>query len=137
MSEDNKKLHLKIITHERVVFDFDVDEIYSKGTQGEFGVLPGHIPFMCALDIGVTKAVTDGKPEYFSTMGGVFQFKDNEAVILTQSAEKGAEIDVMRAQEAKERAEARLDEMTDAVDVKRAEIALARAIARLKASKGN
>ena len=129
-----KKLHLKITTHERVVFDSDVDEIYAKGTQGEFGILPGHIPFMSALDIGVTRAVVDGKTEVFTVMGGVFQLTGNEALILTQTAERGSEIDVARAKEAKERAEARIEGGSDDSDVKRAEVALARALARLKAS---
>lgn len=128
------KLHLKITTHEKVVFDKDVDEIYSKSTEGEFGILPNHVPFMCALDIGVTKVIVDGNPEFFTTMGGVFQLKDNQASILTQSAERGSDIDVARAKEAKERAEERLAESTDDIDVKRAEIALARAMARLKAA---
>lgn len=139
MTEDKtpkKKLHLKITTHERVVFDGDVDEIYSRGVQGEFGILPNHIPFMTALDIGVTKIVINGKPEYFTTMGGVFQLAGNEALILTQSAERGSDINVERAEEAKKRAEARLENESDGTDVQRAEIALARALARLKASKG-
>lgn len=130
------KLHLKITTHSKVVFDADVDEIYSKGVSGEFGILPNHIPFMCALDIGVTKVVIDGKPDFFTTMGGVFQLKDNQALILTQSAEAGSDIDVARAKSAKERAEERLEAVTDEIDIKRAEIALARALARLKASSG-
>jgi len=132
MSE--KKLHLKITTHEKVVFDADVDEIYSKGTQGAFGILPGHIPFMSALDIGVTKVVTDGKSQLFSTMGGVFQLTGNEALILTQAAESAEEIDVERAAEAKKRAQERLENETDNLDVQRAEIALAKAFARLKAT---
>ena len=132
----DKKLHLKITTHEKVVFDADVDEIYTKGTQGEFGILPNHIPFMSALDVGVTKVVIDGKPEYFTTMGGVFQLKNNEALILTQTAEKGPDIDIERAEEAKKRAEERLENEPDTSDVQRAEVALARALARLKASKG-
>lgn len=132
MTDTNKKLHLKITTHERVVFDADVDEIYSKSTQGEFGVLPNHIPFMCPLDIGITKIVTAGKPEYFTTMGGIFQLTNNEALILTQTAERAEEIDITRAEEAKKRAEERLETSTNDVDVERAEIALARAIIRLK-----
>lgn len=138
MSEDKiheKRLHLKITTHQRVVFDEDVDEIYSKSVDGEFGILPGHIPFTCALDIGVTKVIIDGKPEYFTTMGGVFQLMGNEALILTQSAERGLDIDVERAEEAKRRAEERLENESDTTDVPRAEVALARALARLKASK--
>lgn len=131
----DKKLHLKITTHEKVVFDSDVDEIYSKGTQGEFGILPGHIPFMSGLEIGVTKVIVDGKPLHFATMGGVFQLKDNEALILTPTAERAEEIDVQRAEEAKKRAQERIDANTADIDVQRAEIALARAIARVKASK--
>lgn len=131
----SNKLHLKITTHEKVVFDSDVDEIYTKGTQGEFGILPNHIPFMSPLDIGVTKVVIDGKPDFFTTMGGVFQLKDNEAVILTQTAERAADIDVMRAEEARKRAEERIEGGTGETDVQRAEIAMARAMARIKASK--
>lgn len=131
---DNKTLHLKITTHEKVVFDSDVDEIYSKGTQGEFGILPGHIPFMSGLEIGVTKVIVDGKPIHFATMGGVFQLKDNEALILTPTAERAEEIDIQRAEEAKKRAQERIDANTADIDVVRAEIALMRAIARVKAS---
>lgn len=131
---DTKKLHLKITTHEKVVFDEDVDEIYSKGTQGEFGILPGHIPFMSALDIGITKVVKDGKAQRFTTMGGVFQLTGSDAVILTQAAEKAEEIDVERAEEAKKRAQERLEHEEDNLDVQRAEIALSRALARLKAT---
>lgn len=130
----DKKLHLKITTHEKVVFDSDVDEIYSKGTQGEFGILPGHIPFMSGLEIGVTKVIVDGKPIHFATMGGVFQLKDNEALILTPTAERAEEIDIQRAEEAKKRAQERIDANTADIDVERAEIALMRAIARVKAS---
>lgn len=144
MSEENqenkssgKKLHLKITTHEKVVFDGEVDEIYSKGTQGEFGILPGHIPFMSALDIGVTKVVCDGATEFFTTMGGVFQLVGRDALILTQAAEKAGTIDIQRAEEAKKRALERLENEEDNLDVPRAEIALARAIARLKATNKN
>ena len=127
-------MHLKIITHEKVVFDEDVDEIYSRGVDGEFGILPNHIPVMTALDIGVTKVMQSGKPKYFTTMGGVFQFKDNEGILLTTTAEDGKDIDVARAKEALERARARLAEHSAEIDAKRAEAAIARAMARLKAT---
>ena len=126
-------MHLKIITHERVVFDEDVDEIYSKGVNGEFGILKGHIPYMTALDIGVTKVIQGREARYFTTMGGAFQFKDEEALILTECAECGNEIDEMRAREALDRAKARLAEADAKTDAKRAEAAIARAMARLKA----
>ena len=130
-------MHLKIITHDRVVFDEDVDEIYSKGVDGEFGILKGHVPFMSALDIGITKVVQSGKTKLFTTMGGVFQFKNDEGLILTQCAECGDEIDEVRARDAMERAKARLAEHSASVDAKRAEAALARAMGRLKATMNN
>ncbi len=130
-------MHLKIITHERVVFDEDVNEIYTKTTNGEIGILKNHIPIMAALDIGVTKAVKDEDVKYFTTMGGVLQFKDNEALILTDTAECGDEIDVARAKDALKRAQARLAEMDAEIDAKRAEAAIARAMARLKATLNN
>ena len=130
-------MHLKIITHERVVFDEDVNEIYTKTTNGEIGILKHHVPIMAALDIGVTKAVKDEDVKYFTTMGGVLQFKDNEALILTDTAECGDEIDVARAKDALKRAQARLADMDAEIDAKRAEAAIARAMARLKATLNN
>lgn len=130
----NKKINLKIITHEKEVFNEDVDAIYSKGVDGEFGILPDHIPFMSALDIGVTRVEKDGNIESMTTMGGIFQFKDNEALILTDLAEKGSDIDVTRAKESKERAEARVGATEVELDTARAQIALAKAMARLKAA---
>jgi len=130
-------MHLKIITHEKVVFDEDVDAVYTRGVDGEFGVLKDHVPLMSALDIGVTKAVQGENEKYFTTMGGVFQFKDNEALILTTTAESGEEIDVTRAKAALARAQARLSEADAEIDAKRAEAAIARAMARLKATLNN
>lgn len=129
-------MHLKIVTHERIVFDDTVDEIYSRSVDGEFGILKGHVPFMTALDVGVTKVVNDGHAQFFTTMGGMLQFTDDEAVILTHSSECCSDIDVARANEAKERAEARLREKEADLDAKRAEAALARALVRLKAAIG-
>lgn len=127
-------MHLKIITHEKVVFDEDVDSIQTKGVDGEFGILKGHVPIMSALDIGVTKVAQGEKSKCFTTMGGVFQFKDEEGIILTNTAESGDEIDVARAKEALKRAQARLAEHDAEIDAKRAEAAVARAMARLKAT---
>ena len=121
-------MHLKIITHERVVFDEDVDEVYTKTIDGEIGILKNHVPFMTGLNIGVTKTVKEGNVKFFTTMGGVLQFKDNEILILTTTAESGDEIDVTRAKEALARAKAKLAESEAQTDAKRAEAAIARAM---------
>ena len=92
-----KKLHLKVITHEKVVFDDDVDAVYAVGEQGEFGILNSHIPFMTALKICVVRAVKNGETTPIATMGGVFQVKENDCLILTSVAELASDIDVARA----------------------------------------
>ena len=130
-------MHLKIITHEKVVFDEEVDEIYTRGTDGEFGILKNHVPIMAALDIGVTKVKKGDESKSYTTMGGVLQFKDNECIILTTTAECGDDIDVARAEAALRRAKERLADNDASIDAKRAEAAVARAMARLKATLDN
>ena len=90
-------MRLKIITHEKLVFDEDVDEIYTRAMDGEFGILKNHVPIMSALDIGVTKIKQGSEVKFFTTMGGVLQFQDGECTILTTTAEAGNDIDVARA----------------------------------------
>ena len=126
-------MKLKIITQERVVFDQEVDSVYSKGIDGEFGLLKGHLPMMTALDIGVTRAYIGDEVKKFTTMGGILQFKDEECLILTTLAEPGEEIDEARARQALEQAKLKLKNAQARMDAKRAEAAIARAEARLKA----
>ena len=80
---------LKIITQEKVAFEGEVDSVYTKGIDGEFGILKGHLPMMSALDIGVTRAIVGNETKSFTTMGGILQFKDEECLILTTLAESG------------------------------------------------
>ena len=125
---------LKIITHERIVFEGEVDELIIQTKTGQMGILKDHIPMTTVLDVGVTKAKQGDRFRYFATMGGVFQFKDNVATILTDVCEDGCDIDVPRANDAKSRAEARLADTSAKIDSQRAQAALARSLARLKAA---
>lgn len=127
-------MKLKIITHERIVFEGEVDELVIQTTSGQVGILKDHIPLTTTLDIGVTKARVGNSDRFFATMGGVFQFKDNLATILTDVCEDGRDIDVTRANAAKNRAEARLADSAAQADTQRAQAALARSLARLKAA---
>ena len=128
-----KDIHLKIITHEKVVYEKDIDELYVKSKDGHLGILKDHVPLICALDIGVTKVVIGNDFECIATIGGILQFSDNQATILTDNAELDCNIDVARARQAKERAEARLRAKDDKIDLVRAQIALSKAIARISA----
>ena len=127
-------MQLKIITHERIIFDGEADEIVIQAQTGQIGILKDHIPFTTVLEIGVTKIKQGDKERYFATMGGVFQFKDNVATILTDVCEDGCDVDVTRANDAKNRAEARLADNDAKIDSQRAQAALARSLARLKAA---
>lgn len=127
-------MQLKIITHERIVFEGEVDELIIQTKTGQMGILKDHIPITTTLDVGVTKARQGDRFKYFATMGGVFQFKDNVATILTDVCEDGCDIDVTRANDAKSRAEARLADADAKIDSQRAQAALARSLARLKAA---
>ena len=127
-------MQLKIITHEKIVFEGEVEELVIQTKGGQVGILKDHIPLTTALDVGVTKVKIGDKFKYFATMGGVFQFKDNTATILTDVCEDGCDIDVTRANAAKDRAEARLADNDAKIDADRAQAALARSLARLKAA---
>ena len=133
----DKKIHLKIITPEKIIFENDVDSITAQGVNGSFGILPDHIPFMAALDIDTAEVLMNGNKIIFSIIGGAFQFKQNEAIILTEAAEMSSDIDAQRAKLAKERAEASLSSAQTPRDVKIANAAIARAMARLKAASKN
>jgi len=130
------KLSLKIITPEKTLLETEADAVYSTSVDGQFGVLPGHVPYMTPLGIGVTEYIVDSKRNYVSTIGGIFQVKDNVITVLTDNAELGDKIDTVRANAAKERAEARLKTTSQEIDVDRAQLALAKAMARIHASSG-
>ena len=130
---ENDKIHLKVLTHEKVVFDNDIDELYVKSKDGQLGILKNHVPVICALDIGVTKVIENNKAQCIATIGGILQYSNNQAVILTDNAELDCDIDIVRANQAKERALARLKAKDDNIDITRAQISLARAIARISA----
>ena len=118
------KIHLKVITHENIVYEDDIDELYVQAADGRLGILKNHIPVICSLAIGVTS---------IATMGGILQFANNRATILTDIAELDCDIDLVRAQHAKQRAEARLKAHDETIDIVRAQFALAKAIARISA----
>ena len=126
-------IHLKVITHERVIYENDIDALYVNSKDGEFGILKDHQPLICALNIGVSRAVINNEEQCIATIGGILQFSNNQATILTDNAEMDCDIDVARARQAKERAEQRLLAKGDKVDMVRAQIALSKAIARIKA----
>ncbi|MCQ2957745.1 MAG: ATP synthase F1 subunit epsilon [Candidatus Gastranaerophilales bacterium] len=128
-----KKLNLKVITPLRILLETECDEVYSTAVDGEFGVLPGHIPMTTTLGVGYTKYVNNKEEKYLTTLGGIFQIDNDNVTILSDIAELGEEIDVTKANAEKQRAEALLAEQTsDEANYTVAQVSLAKALARLK-----
>ena len=134
----SKALQLEIVTPDRVVLQESVEYVSMTGIEGEFGVLPGHVPFLSALKTGPAHYSREGKTGYFCVSGGFAEVAEDTVLVLADSAELAEEIDANRAKEARKRAEERLAKALtqsaekDAIDVTRAEAALARAVNRLK-----
>jgi len=127
-----EKILLEIVTPERKVVSETVDIVVAPGELGEFGVLPGHIPFLCKLKIGELRYRVGAASRHIAIMGGYAEVLNNQVTILATAAEAATEIDVIRAKAARERAERRIAESRDKLEFARAQAALQRAMARLK-----
>lgn len=128
MSED--KITLDIVTPYGSVFHGDVDEIVAQGSEGEFGAMAQHAPFMTSLRAGRLTAKQDGQELHFFVSWGFAEIGPDKITVLADSAEKSDEIDVDRAVEAKKRAEETM-KMEDDVDFASEEAALERATSRI------
>lgn len=125
-------LQLDIVTPDQLVLSKEVDYVGAPGLEGEFGILPGHIPFISALAIGGLHYNADGKTRFVFVSGGFAEVSDNKITILAESAEEAEDIDIARAEHARKRAEERLAKRDDAeLNAGRAMAALSRASVRL------
>jgi F-type H+-transporting ATPase subunit epsilon len=135
-----ERLTLELATPTKMVVATEVDEVVVPGSQGYFGVLPGHAPLLATLGIGeLTYRI--GRDEYHvAAAGGFGEVRNDKVIILADVAETPADIDRARAERARDRAEARLagrGATPEEIDYARAMAALARALIRLQvASRG-
>lgn len=128
------KLHLEVVTPARVVLEKDVDIVVAPGSEGEFGVLPGHVSFLSGIVPGELRYTAGAEKETLSVTTGFAEVFNNKVSILVDAAERAGEIDAERARKAMERATERLsrDRSEKDIDFLRAEAALRRSVARLK-----
>ncbi len=125
-------IHCRIITPHGVYKETDASIINIESEAGQQGILPNHMPLVTMLKIGKLSMDESGTRQEYAIAGGLFYFRGNKAEILTDAIENKNEIDVDRAEHAKERAEGRLHSSDPNIDMRRAEIALERALNRLK-----
>ena len=125
-------LRLDIVTAERVVYSEDVDVVIAPGIEGQLGILPYHAPLMTTLQAGELVVRRGGGEDSLAISGGFLEVRPDRVIVLADSAERAEEIDLARAEAAKQRAEQRLlERRTPGLDESRCETALRRAIARL------
>lgn len=86
MMRTKKKIRVSIVTPEKSIFEGEVDYIRIPAKSGSLGVLPGHIPIIAQLKVGVVKLVNEGKAEYVGVCRGFFEFLYSRANILTELA---------------------------------------------------
>ena len=127
------KLFLEVVTPQKAIVSEEVEIVVAPGSEGEFGALKGHTTFLTSLKVGTLRYKdANGKERYLFINGGFAEVLPDKVTILAESAEYRKDIDVERATKAKERAEKRLTAKTADTDLVRAEVALKRAVHRLK-----
>jgi len=130
-----EKIHLEIVTPEKQLFSGAVDEVTVPSTVGYLGILPGHAPLLAELGIGEIIYKIGGRTDFLFCSWGFVEVLPDRVVVLAQNAELASDIDIKRAEEAKNRAEKILASKDSSVDFRRAELELLRAISRLNAVK--
>lgn len=128
-----EKMKLEIVTPYSKVLDELVDEVTATGKMGEFGVLPGHAPFLTSLNIGELCYKKDGQAVSMALNWGYFEVQDDKIIVLVETAERSDEIDLERAKAAQGRAEDALKKLTpEDKQFKVYEAALERALIRIQ-----
>jgi len=125
-------LKLEIVTAERTVFSDDVTAVVAWGVEGQLGILPHHAPLMTMLRPGDLTIRKGNEEQYLAISGGFLEVRPDKVIILADACERAEEIDIVRAEEAKRRAEEILKTRPPEVDTAAAEAALRRSLTRLK-----
>ena len=126
------KLHLEIISPDRVFLDEEVDTAVVRTVSGDMGLMNNHIPMVAPMGIGRIRIIQDGKERDAACANGIVKIRGDHAMVITDAVEWIEEIDIERARKARERAEERLNAQTNEVDMDRASIALTKALNRIK-----
>ena len=132
---ENKSFQLRIITPDRVFYEGEVEMVEFNTTEGEIGVLPGHIPLTVIVKPGILNIYEAEGEKQAALHSGFAEILPERVTILAEIVEWPEEIDAQRAEAALQRAEERLRSRTPETDVARAETALQRAVARIEVLK--
>jgi len=127
-----KTLLLEVVTPDHLLLSKEVDYVSAPGSEGDFGVLPGHCHFLTTLRIGELEYRIGEQKEYMSILCGFADVNPKKVTILAEIAEKAEDIDVERAQAAVAKAEERLERGGLHSEVEEAKVSLEKARLRKK-----
>ncbi|MEO5964782.1 MAG: F0F1 ATP synthase subunit epsilon [Candidatus Limnocylindrales bacterium] len=126
-------LHLEIVTPERLAYADEVDMVLVPGIDGELGILPHHTPLVSLLGVGELKIRKGATEESFAIAGGFLQVRPDKVVVMAETADLAADIDLERAQHARAEAEKALsDGYHEGADLSVARAELQRALVRIR-----
>jgi F-type H+-transporting ATPase subunit epsilon len=125
-------LHLEIVTAERLVLSDDVDQVNAPTKDGRVGILPRHMPLITVLTEGELSIVKNGVRTEFAVFGGFMEVLPDRVTILADSCDRSDEIDLDRAEEARQRAEERIAQRKSDQDMIQAEAELRRALMQIR-----
>jgi F-type H+-transporting ATPase subunit epsilon len=126
-------LKLEIVTPERLVYEDEVDSVNVPGVEGELGILPHHAPLLSMLGFGELRIRKGGAEESFAIVGGFVQVRPDKVVVMAETADLAAEIDVEKAKEARREAERALEGgYSEGADLSAARAALQQALLRIR-----
>lgn len=131
----DKRLLLEIRTPQRLIYDGEVTSLRAPGELGLFEILSGHIPFLTVLAAGEIRIRESDSAKSLATSGGVFEVLRTGVTVLADTAEWASDIDIERAESARQRAKELLESRDRQVNRPRAEAALARAENRLRVAR--
>ena len=127
------KLSIELVTGERVVYrQDDVDMVVAPGAEGTLGILPNHAALISLLDSGELRVKKGAQEESLVVFGGFIEVVENRVIVLADTAERASEIDLERAEVARQRAEEAIRRQQDQIDIADADAALRRAALRLR-----
>jgi F-type H+-transporting ATPase subunit epsilon len=125
-------MHVEVVTAERELYNGEADMLIAPGSEGELGILPRHAALLTMLKVGQMLIRLGDAEEPLFVSGGFLEVSNNSVIVLAETAERAEEIDEARAQEARRRAQERLQQAQSNVERVELEAALERAIARLR-----
>ena len=130
-----RTLTVSVVTPDGEVLEEDYEMVSCKAENGELGILPGHIPLVAPLTINSVRLKRNEQEDLVAVNGGFLEVRPDKVTILAQSAEMSDDIDVERAEQARQRAEKLLESIDTDIDELRAELALKRALNRLETAR--